>query len=196
MSIIVRRNDNKFFKMGLNGLLILFGIAWAAIEFFWRLPFTFGEKGGIYWFLYYFEKLSSPLATSAFTMTLILVVVAFAMRATKQVQYSNVAQTAGALFLASLLFGMAAFTLFETETRHLDTLKIQDQLYYLTAYSAFDTNYALYRCDSVGVFCRQMYRSTDYMPRWFHASLIYYATTSELAIEVKDQGEIYRKKIP
>jgi len=106
-------------------------------------------------------------------------------------------KSAGALFLASLIIGIATFKPIQpAETLHLDVLEIHGRLYYLTAYSALDTNYALYRCDSIGIFCKQVYRSHDFMPRWFYAKLVYYPATDELAIEVKNEGEIYRYKLP
>lgn len=191
-----RQKDKKSIKISLNGLIILFGVAWAVIEFFWRLPFTFGNVGGIYWFLYYFEKLSSPLAKLALVITLLFVVITIVLRVTKRDQFSRIAEITGSLFLASLFIWIVAFKFFQPETRHLDALKVHDNLYYLTAYSAFDTNYALYQCDPIGVFCKQLYLSNDYMPGWFHANLVYYTTTGEVAIEVKDQGEIYRQNIP
>jgi len=196
MKFDAHQKDNKTLKLRLNGLIIFLSTTWVIIEFFWRLPFTFGDVGGIYWLLYYFEKLSSPLAMLALVMTVLLIVITLVMRVTKRGQYSNIAKTTGALFLASLLIGIAAFKLFQPETRHLDTLKIHDNLYYLTGYSAFDTNYALYKCDAVGIFCKQVYRSSDFMPGWFYAKLIYYATIDEVAIEVKNEGEIYRYKLP
>lgn len=188
--------DNKTIKLGLNGLIILFGVVWISTEFFWRMPFTFGNVGGIYWFLYYFEKLSLPLATLALVITLLLSLTAIVIRITKRGNYLHIAKTAGALFLASLLLEIAAFKPFQPETRHLDTLRVHDQLYYLTGYSAFDTNYVLYKCDSVGIFCKQLFRSSDFMPEWFFAKLVYYSATDELAIDVNNEGEIYRYKLP
>ncbi|MCI0608728.1 MAG: hypothetical protein L0Z71_06665 [Anaerolineae bacterium] len=196
MNVEANQKDPNPLKFSPNWLIILFGIAWAVLEFLWRMPFTVGDVGGIYWFLYYFEKLSSPLAILALIMTLLFGVIALVMRVTSHDQFSSIAKTAGALFLASLFIGVAAFKFFQPETRHLDTLKIHNKLYYLTAYSAFDTNYALYRCDSVGIVCRQLYRSSDFMPGWFYANLVYYATSDEVAIEVKNEGEIYRYKLP
>jgi len=197
MELDQRQKHNKTLKFSLNALMIFFSIAWAAIEFFWRLPFTFGDVGGIYWFFYYFEKLSTPLATLAFVMTLLLVVIALVMRATKRDQYSSVAKNAGALFLTSLIIGIATFKPIQpAETLHLDALEIHGRLYYLTAYSTLDTNYALYRCDLIGIFCKQVYRSDDFMPRSFYAKLVHYPDTDELAVEVKNEGEIYRYKLP
>ena len=165
MKLDEHQKHNKTLKFGLNALIIFFSITWAIIEFFWRLPFTFGNAGGIYWFLYYYEKLSSPLAILAFIMASLLFVVAVVMQATKRGKYSDLAKTAGALFLASLIIGIATFKPIQpAETRHLDTLEIHGRLYYLTAYSALDTNYALYRCDSKGIFCKQVYLSNDFMP--------------------------------
>jgi len=196
MNSDARHKDNKALKPSPYGLIILLGIVWFVIEFFWRLPFVGGDVGGIYWLLYFFEKLSSPMAILAFISTLLFVVIALVMRATKRDQYSGIAKTAGAFFFAGILIGIAAFKFFQSETRHLDSLKIHDKLYYLMAYSAFDTNYALYRCDSKGVFCRQVYRSNDFMPYSFDAKLVYYSATDEVAIETKNKGEIYRYKIP
>jgi len=196
MNVEANQKGTIPFKFSTNWLIIFFGIAWVVLEFLWRMPFTFGDVGGIYWLLYYFEKLSSPLAILALAMTLLFGVVAFVMRLTRHDQFSSIAKTAGALFLASLFIGIAAFKLFHPETRHLDALKIHDKLYYLTAYSAFDTNYALYKCDSVGIFCKQVYRSSDFMPGWFDAKLVYHAAATEIAIEVKGEGEIYRYKLP
>lgn len=196
MKLDARQKNNKTLKLSLNWLVTLFSIVWVFIEFFWRLPFTFGDIGGIYWLFYYFEKLSSPLAILALVLAVFLFIIAIVIRVTKRSNYSSIAKTAGSLFLASLLIGIAAFKFFQPETRHLDTLQTHGKLYYLTGYSAFDTNYALYRCDSVGIFCDQIYRSSDYMPRWFYANLVYYTTTDEVAIEVKNEGEIYRYKLP
>ena len=196
MELNQHRKHKKTLRFDLNTLIMFFSIAWTSIEFFWRLPFTFGDVGGVYWFFYYFEKLSTPLANLTFVMSVFFVVIALVMRATKSDQYSSVAKKAGVLFFASLFIGVAAFKLFQPETRHLDALKLNNNLYYLTAYSAFDTNYALYRCDSVGIFCKQLFRSSDFMPGWFYAKLVYDTKVNEVAIDVKDEGEIYRYKVP
>jgi len=197
MNVNAHQKGNKPIKISFNGLIILFGIAWAVIEFFWRLPFTRGNVGGIYWFFYFFEKLSSPLTTLGFVTTLFFLVIVIVIHVIKKGSHSNIAKTVGALFLATSIIGIATFKPIQPdETQHLDALETHGRLYYLTAYSALDTNYALYRCDSKGIFCKQVYLSNDFMPLSFNAKLVYYPTSDEIAIDVKDEGEIYRHKLP
>src|SRR5215207_4825028 len=94
------QKDTSPLKFSPNWLIILFGIAWVVIESLLRMPFTFGDVGGIYWLLYYFEKLSSPLAILALIMALLFSVIALVMRVKRREQFSSIAKTAGALFLA------------------------------------------------------------------------------------------------
>lgn len=170
MNVNTHQKDNKSIKISLNGLIILFGIVWAVIEFFGRLPFTRGDIGGIYWFFYYFEKLSSPLTTLGLVTTLLFLVIAIVIHVIKKGGHSSNAKSVGVLFLVTLIIGIATFKPIQPdETRHFDALETHGGLYYLTAYSALDTNYALYKCDSKGIFCKQVYLSNDFMPLSFNA---------------------------
>jgi len=201
MNSDMHQSANKVQRLSLNRIIVIASFVYFVIEFLWQRLFTSGSIGGIYWLFIATEKLSLPLTILVFTLAIILLIIAIIMRLAKRDRYSSIAKTAGTLFLSSLLISgmllsVASFYMLSAEIQHLDTLQSHNRLYYLTAYSAFDTNYALYQCDSVGIFCKQVYRSNDFMPKWFYAKLVYYAVTEEVVIEVKDQGEIYRHKLP
>jgi hypothetical protein len=70
-------------------------------------------------------------------------------------------------------------------------------MYHLAAYPLFDTNYALFECDSLGLLCNQIYLSPDLIgPETWPGALTYQPDTNELSVNAGEEQGIFKYMPP
>jgi hypothetical protein len=83
---------------------------------------------------------------------------------------------------------------------HLDSIHVRQKTYHLAAYPMFDVNYGVYECDQMGLLCRSVYKSGDYLgPEAMRAHFAYDEMNGSLSVVVDawvQEEPIYSHKPP
>ena len=205
MTVNTNLNTKRFSKNRNIWLivLLLFGI-----EFVWKPAFISGKTIGIYWLfvlidraLFLIQSMLIFVLPILLGLAIVLFLVFIFMRFGKKDNYSLVGKISLASFICAL-FLIAEF-LFSLTTFHFTSLRVQNKVYYLAGYDGFmyQAN-ALYRCDSLGIFCKQVrfWGGSTFMSgsvpnlSKVHGILGFNKETSEIQIWLPD-GASYQYKV-
>lgn len=149
---------------GIWAVAFLFMAAYNAAAHWWYLDFIWGRKPGPYWLLMVFSWSPIPVGL------LLVVVIPLALagwsiwqRARKHPGPVRLRHVIPASIVGGLLIAPATFVLMITPFRHADTLDAAGKRYHLAQIEALiDRNFAVYECDGLSLWCRQIVRSSDY----------------------------------
>ena len=155
-------------------LILITAFLYLVAAYFWKNRFVFGEARGIYWILIVLDWSVLPLTILSILGFIVSFVGWIVQRIRHQPGLQAQALRSGVLFITCLMFGAASFPLLISPSIPLDSISIRGRTYHLSLISALiDINYSLYECDSLGIICKQIYRSSDYsLANPSHANLI------------------------
>ncbi len=166
-----------------------------AVECLWKTLFLRGTAVGFYWLVVIVDKTILPVAAAFIVTALIVLLVGVARSHVHQSGMRQFVLNAGVLFVSGVLLLFTWPILFAQNTVHLDRAQVAGRTYYLAVYPMFDVNYALYECDSWGVFCTRVYRSGDILAGGLDAELVYTPDTRSLSIQGSQLGIIYTHQV-
>ncbi|MBN1934362.1 MAG: hypothetical protein JW934_06840 [Anaerolineae bacterium] len=176
-------------------IVVTVAVIYLAAECLWKMLFLRGTVFGVYWLFVIVDKTILPVAV-AFIVTALIVLLVGAVRSlAHKPGMRQFMLNASILFVSGVLFLSTWPILFAQNTVHLDCAQVAGRTYYLTAYPMFDVNYALYECDSWGVFCTRVYRSGDILAGGLNVKLVYRPDTGELAIQDSELAIIYAHQV-
>lgn len=128
----------------------------------WKPRFAFGDAAGIYWLLIAFDWTALPLAGLALLAAVGLAIVWAVGALRRRRSGRRLGVSAGLVLLAAALLLGASFPAIVSPWAPVDAARAGGRTFYLGATRALiDTNYALFECDRLGLFCRQVFRSGD-----------------------------------
>ncbi len=195
MSAETKPDIRRFFKSKFSSWIVWFGVVFLLIESVWKMLFLWGLAFGAYWLFIFTDRITLPLIGITFGSTIILMLVCVVMFIARRGNHEVVGEWSLAFLLCALILVPTFFTWFPQNTIHVDTARIENQAYQRAVYPLFDLNYALYKCDPTGIFCRRVYRSGDILTR-IDAQLEYDTEKHTLSILSKEAGEIYTYELP
>jgi hypothetical protein len=187
--------EKDYLKYGLKRWIIGIGLVYLFIEFFWKFPFIWGRVPGIYWLFVFADKTAPQLIVIALGLALVLFLIYIVMKIIKIKGYFIVGELSLAFLICSVILVPTVFSWFPQNTIHVDSARIENQVYYLAVYPLFDLNYRLYQCDIAGVFCKRVFYSGD-ISAPIDAKLDYNTGNHTLSIVSKEVGVIYEYKLP
>jgi hypothetical protein len=134
------------------------------VAWLWYSQFLFGKLPGPYWGLAAFSKSAPPLILLLIIFLPIAIVGMGLLRANQnRPGTSSLLYPLTASLLAGVLMLPACLPAVISPMSHIDTAEAGGQKIHLARIDALiDTNFALYSCDDLGLWCRQLYRSGDF----------------------------------
>ncbi len=178
------------------GLLALAEVIFLT-EWVWKPPFLAGRVPGLYWLFVAIDRIVLPFTGIALVGALSALIVALIFLAQKQTFGWQALGVGGALLVAGLAAGSTFLMIFAQNTIHMDRVRVRHHIYYLAGYPMFDTNYRLFECDVVGLFCMSRYTSGDLLgPAAWPGTLSYASETNTLSIIADEEGVIFTYSPP
>ncbi len=80
---------------------------------------------------------------------------------------------------------------------HLQSVRVEERIYYLGAYPLFDINFYVAECDSLGILCRKIYHSDDILDTaWQNSELSYDESKRVLKLHTPEKGVLFNYQVP
>lgn len=167
------------------GLVILF------IQYVWKMAYLGGSFPGLYWLFVGLDSVFIHLIVGSAILGVIFLVIqaakaGFTVKNRRWLNYSLCM-----FVLAGSIFCTLPIT-FAQNTKHLQSLRVEQKVYQMGAYPMFDINFYVAECGPLGMICKTIFRSHDVMdPDWEKSRLIYDETKRELQLNDPGEGIIF-----
>jgi hypothetical protein len=171
---------------------IYLGIEWLG------KPLFIGKHiSGIYWLFVLADETILPLAGMAGVAFIGVLIASLVQFARKRANGDRLLAISITLLLSGLALLTALPPFMARHTVHMDSLRVHNHVYYLAAYPLFDTNYALFECDSLGLLCNRIYLSPDLIgPETWPGTLTYQPDKNELSVNAGEEQGIFKYTPP